>query len=193
MQQIGFESSGRSMRWYEWVAGLCLLGAAAGVRAEVAYKCIDAQGAISYQDTACIGQRQSEIAITPSLRAAPVPTPHYAVERAATRRPERSVRVPREHAARESAFECRVSDGRIFYRLAGCPHSLAGEVSSTSAHRKGGTHGNSGPASVAARRIPREDACREIHRAGAIGRDGHEFDEHVSTYERNLGHDPCKS
>lgn len=192
MQKIDFESGGRSMRWYEWIAGLCLLAAAAGVRAEVVYKCVDAQGGVSYQDIACAGQQQSEIPIAPTLRNAP--QPHYTTERAHPQPPAHQARAAHEHAAREMAFECRASDGRLFYRLGGCPHSIAGaSTSNNGRHGKGGGRSSSGSASVAARRIPREEACREIHRAGAIGRDGHEFDEHVSSYERNLGHDPCKS
>jgi len=31
-----------------------------------------------------------------------------------------------------------------------------------------------------------------MHRAGAISRAGHEHDEDVSTYDRNLGRDPCR-
>jgi len=31
-----------------------------------------------------------------------------------------------------------------------------------------------------------------MRRAGSSGRKGHEFDESISTYDRNLGNDPCK-
>jgi len=34
--------------------------------------------------------------------------------------------------------------------------------------------------------------CRRLARAGSIGRAGHERDEIVSTYDRNLGRDPCR-
>jgi hypothetical protein len=98
-------------------------------------------------------------------------------------------------AAREMAYECRVSDGRLFYRLGNCPHSIPGASDSVSGTRRGKTgnsHGSSGAAQVTSRRIPRDEACHEIHRAGAIGRNGHEFDEHVSSYEHDLGRDPCK-
>jgi len=92
------------------------------------------------------------------------------------------------------AYECRVSDGRIFYRLGACPHSLGADVGreSKTPRGKGSSARGGDSVHVASRQIPREQACREIHRAGAIGRDGHEFDEHVSTYEHNLGRDPCK-
>jgi hypothetical protein len=45
---------------------------------------------------------------------------------------------------------------------------------------------------VSSSRIPRDEACREIHTAGSIGRAGHQHDENVSTYEHNLGRDPCR-
>lgn len=195
MHKIEFESCGRSMRWYEWFAGLVLLGAAAGVRAAPVYKCVDAEGGVAYQQVACSEwQMQQTMDIAPAPRQAP--SPQYAVERRREESVTHGVRAPRERVTKESAFECRASDGRLFYRLAGCPHSIPGDpaTASAGAHRgKGATHAGGGSAAVAARRIPREQACHEIHRAGAIGRDGHELDEYVSTYERNLGHDPCKS
>jgi len=40
--------------------------------------------------------------------------------------------------------------------------------------------------------VPRDEACQRIHSAGAIGRAGHQHDEDVSTYDRNLGRDPCR-
>jgi hypothetical protein len=193
MHKIEFESSGRSMRWHEWLAGLLLLGMLAGVRAESVYKCVDAKGAVAYQAQACaVAQRQSVIDIPPAPPLAPAP--HYVLARQ-NEPTTRGSRAPRERATKETAYECRVSDGRIFYRLGACPHSLGadtGNDSKTSRGKSSSARGSSGAAHVASRQIPREQACREIHRAGAIGRNGHEFDEHVSTYERDLGHDPCK-
>jgi hypothetical protein len=194
MHKIDCENGGRSMRWYEWLVGLLLFAAAVGVRAESVYKCVDANGDIAYQQVSCAAaQQQSTIAITPAPR--PAPPPHYLLARQSEETAPRSRFMAR--AVKETAFECRASDGRLFYRLGSCPHSIAGEIpaSAGKSHRgKTGAARNSGGAtSVSGRRVPREQACREIHRAGAIGRDGHEFDEHVSTYERNLGHDPCKS
>jgi len=194
MRKFEFESCGRSMRWHEWLAGLLLLSLAAGVRAENIYKCIDAHGDIAYQATGCAAQQtQSVIAIAAPPRY--TPAPHYLVEHALTAPLARSAHVAsRDRGAKEMAFECRASDGRLFYRLGACPHSIAAETTNAAAKSRGRNAGKSnGTANVASRPIPREQACHEIHRAGAIGRDGHEFDEQVSTYERNLGHDPCKS
>ena len=192
MHKIEFEGGGRSMRWYEWLAGLVLLGAAAGVRAAPIYKCVDAEQHITYQQESC-GAQQTQRAIDIAPAPRPAPPPKYYVERS-HEQPGRGDRPVRERASREVAYECRTSDGRLFYRLGPCPHSVPGGPSSSGgAHRGKSARGSGGSTSVATRRVPREEACREIQRAGAIGRDGHEFDEHVSTYERNLGHDPCKS
>jgi hypothetical protein len=196
MHKIEFESGGRSMRWYEWLVGLFLLAAIAGVRAESVYKCVNAKGGISYQQVSCgAEQQQSTIAIAPAPRYAP--SPHYVLARKDDEARPRSPAPAHERASNETAFECHVSDGRIFYRLSACPHSIAGAATASAAksHRgKSDTPRNGGgSAQVSARRIPRDEACREIHRAGAIGRDGHDFDERVSSYEHNLGHDPCKS
>lgn len=191
MQKIEFESSGRSMRWYEWLLGLCLFAAAAGVRANAVYKCVDAHGAVAYQQIACDAQqRQGVVEIAPAPRYAP--SPRYAVVRH-DESAVRALRPQRERLPQETAYECRVSDGRIFYRLGACPHSIGGSADGATARSSRGKKAVGGSVHVAARRIPRDEACREMHRAGAIGRDGHELDEHVSTYERDLGHDPCKA
>jgi len=196
MQQIEFESCGRSMRWYEWLAGLLLLGMTVGVRAEAVYKCVNAQGAITYQAISCDAQQaQSVVAIPPPPRYAP--SPHYVVARQEETAAPSTRSAARERAPKETAFECRASDGRIFYRLGACPHSIAGATSASvgQGHRgkTGAARSSGGAVTVASRHVSRDEACHEIHRAGALSRDGHEFDEQVSTYEHNLGHDPCKS
>lgn len=186
MQNIQFEASGRSMRWYEWLTGLLLLSLAFGVRAGSVYKCVDASGAIAFQDRACAAaQRQSEIAIAPA--PAHAASPQYAID---TRVQRASFREPRSQSrfTHASAYECRASDGRVFYRLGACPRSLAAEGGSAS-HGKGRGGGNS--VSVSGHPVPRDEACSQMRRAGSIGRGGHEFDEHISTYDKNLGRDPC--
>src|SRR5262249_318712 len=148
---------------------------------------------IAYQDIGCNErQLQTEIPLAPALRFAP--TPQHATERAHEPRIARSTPPllrERERGPHEMAYECRTRDGRVFYRLGPCPHSIAKSESTGATaqphHGKGaGTHSAKGSSvQVASQRVPRELACREIHRAAAIGRDGHEFDEHVSTYEHN--------
>jgi hypothetical protein len=181
------------MRWYEWLAALLLLALAAGVRADSVYKCTDADGGIAYQSASCApGQHTDSISIAPAPAYAP--PPHYAIER----RSNANVRQQPEsrHAApHETAYECRAADARVFYRLSGCPHSIAADAMASGRepnHGRGSAKRNGGTTQVSARRVSRDEACRQIHRAGAIGRKGHEFDETVSTYERDLGNDPCR-
>lgn len=178
-------ASGRSMRWYEWLAGLFLLGLAFGVRAGSVYKCVDATGAIAFQDRPCaVAQDQSEV----EIEAAPAhaASPQYAIDTPAQRASRREPRS-QPRSAHASAYECRASDGRVFYRLGACPRSLATEGGAARGKSRSG--GNS--VSVSGHPVPREEACMQMRRAGSISRGGHEFDEHISTYDKNLGRDPC--
>jgi hypothetical protein len=180
MREFQVETCGRSMRWYEWLAGLFLLSLAFGVRAGSVYKCVDATGAVAFQDRPCATVReQSEVEIEP----APVyaPPPHYAVESRASR--VGVTHVSTREGRGENAYECRASDGRVFYRLGACPRSLAAE--------NGAKRGKSGSVSVSGHSVSRDEACAQMRRAGSIGRGGHEYDEQISTYDKNLGRDPC--
>lgn len=176
--------SHRTLKLHEWLTLLLLLFLCNGVRATTAYKCTDAEGAISFQSTACApSQRASEIELAPARPSAP--SPQYALEpRHATPSYRREVRVA--HAKAEMAYECRTSGGDAFYRLSHCPHSV-GEKSDDR-RGKNATHS----AAVSSHPVTRETACSEMRRAGAAGRKGHEYDESISSYDRNLGNDPCK-
>ena len=88
----------------------------------------------------------------------------------------------------KDAFECRGSDGTVFYRLGHCPRSVGGDEKG----RRGGAKGAAKSVSISGHAVSRDEACAEMRRAGAIGRKGHEFDENISTYDRNIGNDPCK-
>lgn len=195
MGKFEFEASGRSMRWYEWLSLLFLLGLAVGVRAESVYKCTDAQGAIAYQAQPCPTQ-QMESTVTIAPAPAHAAAPEYALGKDATqtRRTKRGHDASPERRSGEhlqqASYECRVSDGEVFYRHTPCPHSLPADGSVRSGKARDRRGGQS--LTVSARKVSREEACAQIHRPGAIGRTGREHDEDVSTYERNLGNDPCK-
>ena len=186
--------SGRTLRWYEWLLALALLTLAAGVRAETAFRCDASDGAIIYQAHPCAAdQRERRMAFDapPSVVTAPdyaVTAPPRSSSHAATRE---TANVTHVRAGDDRSYECRASDGEVFYRHAGCPHSLPG---APSAGKGRGAHPGDAKThvTVSARPVSRSEACAAIHRAGAIGRDGHAHDEDVSTYERNLGRDPCK-
>ena len=185
--------SGRSMRWYEWLLALMLLGVVAGVRAAPVYKCTRHAGTITYQDTPCAPDgEESRVEFQPA--PAPAPSPHYALPPAST--PERAARP---HDSRRSvrnddapiSYECRVSNGDVFYRHAPCPHTIAGTPAGAKANAHAGT-GAAQKLTVSSRAVSRAEACAQIHRPAAIGRRGREHDDDVSTYDRNLGRDPCK-
>lgn len=155
---------------------IVLIVVATSLNAAPVYRCKAAGGVVAYQDQPCAtGQRQSIVKITPAATYAP--PPHYVVNKTGH---------PRTHATRRRhrhktpiSYECRASDGEVFYRHGGCPHSVASATQP--GHR----------ANVSSRRVSRSRACAQIRRAGAIGRRGHQHDQVVSTYERDLGHDPC--
>jgi len=141
-----FETCGRSMRWYEWLSGLLLLLLAAGLRAQPVYKCTGPDGTIAYQDKACGAQQQEhefEIAPAPPVQ----PSPQYALAHDAA--PAQMTRAPRAGGRRrvwaqdeEKSFECRASNGDVFYRHTACPHSIKAPVSAN------GHKGSSGAAAA---------------------------------------------
>ena len=183
----------RPLRWYEWLLILFLLAAAGGVRAATVYKCIGNEGEVAYQGEPCA---QATAASVIEIDPAPAwqPSPQYAHAAESPRREPRRAASRRHADAGPVSYECRAADGQVFYRHGGCPHSVAadGPGSVAPAHGAGRSGGSGGAVAVSARRVTREEACGEIHRAGAIGRSGLAHDEAISTYERNLGHDPCR-
>lgn len=174
----------RTLKLHEWLALLVLLFLCNGVHATAAYKCTDAAGDVSFQSAACTPSlHATQIELAPAPPA--VPSPQYAIDRTPpTSLHQRNMHLA--HAKTETAYECRTSGGDIFYRLSHCPHS----VSEKSGDRRGAGSAHGG--TVSSRPVSRELACSEMRRAGAVGRKGHEYDESVSTYDRNLGNDPCK-
>lgn len=178
----------RPLRWYEWLAILLLAGYAAGARAGSVYQCVDAHGAATFQDRPCAaGADQSLVALAPA--PSPAASPEYAVENKSTvRRTQGKTTVPRAAPAANS-YECRTADGQVFYRHSVCPHSVP------AAAKPGTKRGReTAPKSVAvtSTRISREDACYQLRRAGAAGRKGRDHDQDASSYDKNLGRDPCR-
>ncbi|MGH8172496.1 MAG: hypothetical protein ACREPX_05075 [Rhodanobacteraceae bacterium] len=90
------------------------------------------------------------------------------------------------------SYECRAANGELFYRHGACPKQISAKSSATGASARTRGASDTQSYSVSAQALPRGEVCRQIARAGSIGRGGHERDENVSTYERNLGRDPCR-
>ena len=88
------------------------------------------------------------------------------------------------------SYECRAANGEVFYRHGSCPHQITADGAGTASRKRSG--GGSSSVSVTAEALPRGEVCRRMAAAGSIGRAGHERDENVSTYDRNLGRDPCR-
>jgi len=193
MDSEGFDCAGRSMRWYEWLVCLAILLFACGARAGTLYRCVDARGNTAFSDVSCAA---GETAQKIDVAAAPAfsPSPQYALPG----RDARDSPPPRRAAAsagrqREAtavvarSYECRSVDGQVFYRHAACPHTIEAKSDGLGRGRAAKKK-----VEVHAVRVSREDACAQMRRAGASGRLGHAHDEDISSYEKNLGHDPCR-
>lgn len=162
---------------------------AVAARAESVYKCRDADGLVAYQDRPCAAsQRQAEVEIAPV--PSPAASPEYAMSSTsrgtAPARGQRASKRAGSHAE-PSSWECRTADGEVFYRHASCPKSLA---QSGSAPARRGSGEKKKRETIKATPLPRAEACRRM--AASHGRSGSGRDERASTYERNLGRDPCR-
>ncbi len=154
----------------------------ASVRAQTqsVFKCVDRDGHVAFQDKPCAsGLREQQVAIAPA--PPPAAPPDYSRP---SPRDSSHKRSSKSSSRREAvySFECHTQAGALFYRHNRCPASIdrSGLI--------GGRRGASREA-VSARRVPRLEACRGMRSAG---RDGREFDDVPSTYDRNLGRDPCR-
>lgn len=195
MDSERFDGAGRSMRWYEWLACLVLLLLAGGVRAGTVYRCIDSHGNMAFSDSSCAaGERAQKV----DVAAAPTfsPSPQYALPGRDARESTPPLRRGSASAGRRQrettavaarSYECRSVDGQVFYRHAACPHTIDAKSDGLGRGRAAKKK-----VEVHAVRVSREEACAQMRRAGASGRSGHAHDEDVSSYEKNLGHDPCR-
>lgn len=166
-----------------------LLAGAHFAHAQAVYKCRDAQGHVAYQDRACPGAAtQTQVALAPAPE--PAPSPEYSASaRPAARTGARrtSTGSRRARAPEATSYECRAGNGEVFYRHGACPKSIRIGDSRGSGSRRGAA---APPVAVSALAMPRSEACRRMH--ASAGRSGHARDDAVSTYERNLGRDPCR-
>lgn len=188
---------------------LALAGFAAPVSAATVYKCTDNEGYIAYQNTFCTTQQQSRV-----MQFAPPPKPGPAAPvtenragkgkargQAAGGRGRAAARSSRPRGQRAAAavvppenqsWECRLGNGEVFYQHAPCPAGAYASHSESHSPTRGRRRGADRLTPVSSKPISRAEACRRIHAPSASSRAGHERDEDVSTYERNLGRDPCR-
>lgn len=186
---------------------LMLVAVATPAHALTIYKCTNPDGSVAFQDKPCAAHaRGAEFA----LRADPVvQEPPYAPAAASPSRSGKSrdtassrhrtvstsrgrTRTPVVSVESDASWECRAANGDVFYQHAPCPSAIAGTIDIKHAPSRGRSRASSATIAVSGRVITRNDACRRIHAASASDRSGHERDEDVSTYERNLGRDRCR-
>ncbi|MBN8728358.1 MAG: DUF4124 domain-containing protein [Xanthomonadales bacterium] len=148
--------------------------------AQSAWQCRDGKGQVAYQDRPCEGgahERRIEFAPAPD----PEPSPEYRLSSGSHAGAHRSGKPSPSRTAAQS-FECRASNGEVFYRHGACPSSIP-------VRSAGGSRRDAATASVSALPLSRREACRRMQSSGRAGR---ERDHSFSTYERNLGRDPCR-
>ena len=166
---------------------VALLDPAAQALAAPVYRCVQGD-AVAYQDHPCADSAsQHELRLVESV-------PVVAPMAPASTRSAPSVPVPAaRRGVRQAAppvvlsHECRSRDGAVFYRHDRCPASIpANALRGTPPRGRGAA-----TVPVSGRTLPRREACQRM-RASSAGRQGSEHDERVSSYERNLGRDPCR-
>lgn len=184
------------------IARLACLGLlwcmAAGAHAASVYRCTGAHGETVFGDIPCAAstpQVKLEVTGQPLIDPdAPRPSPSTQGPRAASH--------PRtRHASRRTrrrnppmSWECQAADGEVFYRHSRCPGSVPGDGVvriDWTGKRKRQRRNAWARIKVHGMKVPRAEACRRIHGAGAAGRDGHQRDATVSTYDHLMGRDPC--
>ncbi|MBN8738752.1 MAG: hypothetical protein BGP24_12535 [Lysobacterales bacterium 69-70] len=172
------------------------------------HRCTDRDGAVAFQDRPCAAHLQAREVVLraePTATSAPAenrgePAPGSAPTKsrrngAAATRPAPRTRSRRPSPAVEAvatSWECRAGNGEVFYQHGPCPAAVIGDTGQRAAATRGRRRAGVQTVPVAGRPIARAEACRRIHAASASDRAGHERDEDVTTYERNLGRDPCR-
>ena len=162
------------------VAFACLATHIAIANAATIYRCAGSDGVIAFQDHPCrVAGTQRVLDIVSNDPT--VPAVAESTERVERPTRPRAMGASRRRAVEPTSFECRTNTGMVFYRHSRCPASLVD-----------GTDGNGGSrrVMVTSQGMERREACRRM-RNGA--RDGNQFDDRVSTYERNLGRDTCRN
>lgn len=189
---------------------LLLCTFAANTQAASVYECVDANGHLAYRDTPCATDaRQSKLDVQPlptigdpsevaAQRAHPRGISNRRASRGEHGRKHATHASRRANAQQATSWECHAADGEVFYRHSRCPGSVPGDgtvrndyAERTSGTRTRGRRNAWSRVSVHGKKIPRAEACRRIHAAGAAGRDGHLRDQTVSTYDHLMGRDPC--
>lgn len=187
------------------IAALLAASACGNVTAKRLFRCDSGNGA-SYQDTPCanaesqkvVGQfvveevppEQATSWVNQAAAAAAAsqpesrPTPHQSRDRAAALRVE------------PQSFRCVASNGSVFYRHDRCPSEVDHQTHHSASYDRytGNQVVTSTPTyhTVTTQKVSRKEACKEMGSMGNRSRRDRDRDGAASTYERNLGRDPCR-
>lgn len=164
---------------------------------EVVYRCKPAAGgATIYQSTPC----DAESEVVKIRKENPARLMVDAMERAGRIPPvadQGIVQTPRQPDLRPqsaistssapTSFKCLTADGKVFYRHDACPAATPVTVVSNVQTRRGIRQVKTVDyAPVSSAPVSQEEACRLIRKGSSP------MDEKYSSYERNLGRDPCR-
>ena len=198
-----------SRPWLARAARVALLWTCmASAHAASIYRCVDARGHLAFQDIQCAvhaQQRKIDVLPLPTIGdPAEVAAAERRTDAAHDRHSANDMRKRRAPSRRSRvkpamSWECRAADGEVFYRHTRCPSSIPGDgvVRTDYAEQqarqttRGRRHNAWSRVRVHGVEVPRAEACRRIHSAGAAVRDGHLRDANVSTYDHLMGRDPC--
>lgn len=179
------------------VALMTFAAAAAGA-AEI-HRCRGADGVVAYQQTPCADDAQREpLPVLPPPSSGLIAAPAPAADSHAEEAPLAALSPPARFAppSLPQAWQCVAANGEVFYRHDACPTRI---VERYPLYLSGWNYTYDRPAVVVstlpdyvpvdAYRVSLREACRAIERSG--DRDGRARDQTFSTYDRNLGRDPC--
>ena len=167
-----------------------LFGFAHVAHADSVYKCRSTDDLIAFQDHPCLGtQSESRVEMQPAPPVSASPDYGRAPREEDAPRTRGVPKIRGQSADRREpmSYECRAVNGDVFYRHGACPKQITDAGASTKGRTRSGSTAQT--FAVSGQALPRSEACR---RMASTGRSGHERDDHVSTYDRNLGRDPCR-
>jgi hypothetical protein len=163
---------------------LLLLAASTSLQAQTVHRCTRSDGHVAFQQVPCPASQAGEVVEIPP-HVVLQPEPQQPVSGTAKPRTANAVhRRATKEPAPVYSFECRTASGALFYRHGSCPRRVP-----AMAGRSPASQSTVPTEPVSARRVLRAEACRGLRSAA---RDGREHDEQISTYDRNLGRDPCR-
>lgn len=161
---------------------------------EVVFKCLGPSGSHTYQDFPCPGAQEvikvEHRSLGESLAEATIRDYRNSAPRQAA---ARNVTPTPPATSPQPSFECRAADGSVFYRHDGCPSFIPG---TRRVYFSRGTeldyYNEVLFVPVDSRPVTRRSACSTIYGSSSSSRTGSNLDQRYSTYERNLGRDPCR-